>query len=179
MRVETLEMHVHQTVHAILFPIVHFNIFDSHLTSTPRLPSDAGISCFAQQISLLWFLFFVPKFHFSFIFFAYDSKYVMPMHNIRHGTQISQHQATKNGQCCAKTEKKMANITNDNGHYIVNFFTRYSPVYIFLANQRERVRTRVDTCSDGGGGWKWVSSQKYVKWLSFIKTILSFIYTRI
>lgn len=62
------------------------------------------------------------------------------MHNIRHGIQISQHQAAKNGQCCANTEKK-ENITNDNGHYIVNFLLDTLQYIFFL---RIRVSTQLE-----------------------------------
>lgn len=103
----------------------------------------------------------------------------MRTHNIRHGTQISQQLTVGTDSVVRKQKIK---ITNDNGYYIVNFVLD-TPLYSSCQSEWECVsaQARVDSLSH----WKkWISSQKYVKWLSFIKTIsflwhLVFIYTRI
>lgn len=133
------------------------------------LPNAMADCMWPFTIWLLWFLFFIPK------YFLYFSLLQKQTHNVRHGTQISQQPTMGTDSVVRKPKIK---ITNDNGHYIVNFVLD-TPLYSSCQSKWECVsaQARVDSSSH------WISSQKYVKWLSFIKTIsflwhLVFIYTR-
>lgn len=89
--------------HTILFAIVHFSI-ESHLLLCSYMVHLTTECCPIVYIALIFI------FHSENYYFLYFSLRQMCCSKCeRTGTQISQHQATKNGQSvvCAKTEKKL------------------------------------------------------------------------